>query len=45
MKLSIVGVTGLVGSVILKVIEEQNISISELIPVATEKSMGKDFLQ
>ncbi len=44
MKLSIVGVTGLVGSVIIKVLEEKNISVSELIPVATEKSVGKEIV-
>lgn len=41
MKLAIVGVTGLVGRTMLKVLEERNFQISELIPVATEKSIGK----
>jgi aspartate-semialdehyde dehydrogenase len=41
MKLAIVGVSGLVGSVILKVLEEHNFNIDVLIPVASEKSLGK----
>ncbi len=41
MKLAIVGVTGLVGEVLLKVSEERNLPVSELIPVASEKSEGK----
>ena len=41
MKIAIVGVTGLVGQLILKVLEEHNFLISELIPVASEKSVNK----
>ena len=41
MILAIVGVTGLVGKVILEVLEEKNLPISELIPVASERSIGK----
>ena len=41
MKLAIVGVTGMVGAVILKVLAERNFPITELIPVASEKSCGK----
>lgn len=41
MKLAVVGVTGMVGNVILKVLEERNIQIDEFIPVASEKSRGK----
>ncbi len=44
MKLAIVGVTGLVGGVMLKVLEEKNIKVSELIPVASEKSVGKEIV-
>lgn len=40
MKVAIVGATGLVGGVMLKVLEERNISISELLLVASEKSVG-----
>ena len=41
MILAIIGVTGLVGKVILEVLEEKNLPISELIPVASERSIGK----
>ncbi|MCB9202219.1 MAG: aspartate-semialdehyde dehydrogenase [Flavobacteriales bacterium] len=41
MKIAVVGATGLVGSEILKVLEERNIQVSELIPVASERSVGK----
>ena len=47
MKIVIVGATGLVGSVILKVLEEARYisldKISAVIPVASEKSVGKDL--
>ncbi len=41
MKVAIVGATGLVGQVMLRVLEERNFPVSELIPVASEKSIGK----
>lgn len=41
MKLAVVGVTGLVGNVILRVLEERNFKDIELIPVASSKSVGK----
>ena len=41
MKVAIVGATGLVGQVMLKVLEERNFPVSELIPVASAKSVGK----
>ena len=41
MKLALVGATGLVGQEMLKVLEERNFSMEELIPVASEKSIGK----
>src|SRR5436190_20396524 len=40
MKVAVVGATGLVGSEMLKVLEERNFPITELIPVASEKSVG-----
>jgi aspartate-semialdehyde dehydrogenase len=43
MKIAVVGATGLVGSVMLKVLEERNFPISELIPVASDKSVGKEI--
>jgi aspartate-semialdehyde dehydrogenase len=41
MKVAIVGATGMVGRVMLKVLEERNFPASELIPVASEKSVGQ----
>ncbi|MBA5629032.1 aspartate-semialdehyde dehydrogenase [Moheibacter lacus] len=41
MKLAVVGATGMVGRVILKVLEERNFPVDELIPVASERSVGK----
>ena len=41
MRVAIVGVTGLVGKMFLKVLAERNFPITELIPVASEKSLGK----
>ena len=41
MKVAVVGATGMVGQVMLKVLAEQNFPITELIPVASEKSIGK----
>lgn len=41
MKIAIVGVTGLVGSVLLEVLEERKLPITNLLPVASEKSVGK----
>jgi aspartate-semialdehyde dehydrogenase len=40
MKVAVVGATGMVGNVMLKVLREQNFPITELIPVASEKSVG-----
>lgn len=41
MKVAVVGATGLVGTVMLKVLEERNFPVTDLIPVASEKSVGK----
>jgi len=41
MKIAIVGVTGLVGQVMLKVLEEVNFPFTTFIPVASERSIGK----
>jgi aspartate-semialdehyde dehydrogenase len=43
MKVAVVGATGLVGTKMLEVLEEQNFPVSELIPVASEKSVGKSI--
>ncbi|CAG0959367.1 aspartate-semialdehyde dehydrogenase [Flavobacteriales bacterium] len=44
MKIAVVGATGLVGSIMLKVLEERNFPVSELLPVASEKSVGSEVL-
>ncbi|HAS45936.1 MAG TPA: aspartate-semialdehyde dehydrogenase [Microscillaceae bacterium] len=41
MKIAVVGATGLVGGEMLKVLEERQVPITELIPVASERSVGK----
>jgi len=41
MKVAVVGATGMVGSVMLKVLEERQFPLTQLIPVASEKSIGK----
>ena len=43
MKIAVVGATGMVGQVMLKVLEERNFPLTELIPVASEKSVGKEI--
>jgi aspartate-semialdehyde dehydrogenase len=42
MKVAVVGATGLVGTKMLQVLAERNFPITELIPVASEKSVGKE---
>ena len=44
MRVAIVGATGMVGNVLLQVLREQNFPITELIPVASEKSVGNIIL-
>ena len=41
MKVAVVGATGMVGQIMLKVLAERNFPITELIPVASERSVGK----
>jgi len=41
MRIAVIGATGLVGTIMLKVLEERNFPVTELIPVATERSVGK----
>ncbi len=41
MKVAVVGATGLVGQTMLKVLEQRNFPVTELVPVASEKSVGK----
>ncbi|WP_109695292.1 aspartate-semialdehyde dehydrogenase [Chitinophaga deserti] len=44
MKVAVVGATGLVGSKMLQVLAERNFPVTELIPVASEKSVGKEVM-
>lgn len=43
MKVAVVGATGMVGEVMRKVLAERNFPVTELIPVASEKSVGKEI--
>ncbi|WP_313806586.1 aspartate-semialdehyde dehydrogenase [Flavobacterium sp.] len=43
MKVAVVGATGMVGEVMLQVLTERNFPVTELIPVASEKSVGKEI--
>src|SRR4249919_1721431 len=42
MKVAVVGATGLVGTKMLQVLAERNFPVTELIPVASERSIGKE---
>lgn len=42
MKVAVVGATGLVGSKMLQVLAERNFPVTELVPVASERSVGKE---
>lgn len=44
MKVAVVGATGMVGEVMLKVLAERNFPLTELIPVASERSEGKQVI-
>jgi len=44
MKIAVVGATGMVGAVMLKILDERNFPISELLLVASERSIGKELL-
>ena len=41
MKVAVVGVTGMVGTIMLELLEKRKFPVSELIPVASKKSVGK----
>ena len=45
MRVAVVGVTGMVGNVMLEVLAEHNFPVTELIPVASEKSVGKKIVK
>ena len=42
MKVAVVGATGLVGTKMMQVLEERNFPVTEILPVASEKSVGKE---
>ena len=44
MKVAVVGITGVVGTVLLKLLEERGFPVSEIIPVASEKSVGNKIM-
>lgn len=44
MRIAVVGATGMVGEVMLQVLAERNFPVTELIPVASEKSVGKEIV-
>ncbi|MCB0587400.1 MAG: aspartate-semialdehyde dehydrogenase [Phaeodactylibacter sp.] len=44
MKIAVVGVTGLVGNVMCRVLEERNFPVTEFLPVASARSVGKEVL-
>ncbi|MBA3673760.1 MAG: aspartate-semialdehyde dehydrogenase [Chitinophagaceae bacterium] len=43
MRIAVVGATGLVGSKMLQILEERNFPVNELLPVASERSIGKQI--
>lgn len=43
MKVAVVGATGMVGTVMLTLLEERNFPVTELIPVASQKSVGREL--
>lgn len=43
MRVAVVGATGMVGEVMLQVLAERNFPVTKLIPVASEKSVGKEI--
>jgi len=44
MKVAVVGATGLVGTVMCEVLEERNFPVAEFLPVASERSVGKEIM-
>ncbi len=44
MKTAVVGATGMVGQTMIKVLEERNFPVTQLIPAASERSVGKDVI-
>ena len=44
MKIAVVGATGMVGQTMIKVLEERNFPVTQLIPAASERSVGKEVM-
>ena len=44
MKTAVVGATGMVGRTMIKVLEERNFPVTQLIPAASQKSIGKEII-
>ena len=44
MRVAVVGITGMVGRLILKVLEERSFPVTEFFAVASEKSAGKQII-
>jgi aspartate-semialdehyde dehydrogenase len=44
MKIAVVGATGMVGRTMIKVLEERNFPVTQLIPAASAKSVGKEIV-
>jgi aspartate-semialdehyde dehydrogenase len=44
MKVAVVGATGMVGRTMIKVLEERDFPVTQLIPVASERSVGKEII-
>ncbi len=44
MKIAVIGATGMVGTIMLKMLEERNFPVSQLLAVASEKSIGKEII-
>jgi len=44
MKTAVVGATGMVGRTMIKVLEERNFPVSQLLPAASERSVGKEII-
>jgi aspartate-semialdehyde dehydrogenase len=44
MKIAVIGATGMVGTVMLKILAERNFPVTELFPVASERSVGREVL-
>ena len=43
MKTAVVGATGMVGRTMIKVLEERNFPVTELLPAASDRSVGKEI--